>query len=189
MSPEQVRAEELDGRSDIFSIGTVMYEMLSGTQPFETGNPAKSIAAILQLTPPRLRHYVPSIPGDLERIVRKCLEKNKERRYQSARDLLVDLKEIQRSLRPASTWRRPSNLHVAGQHRWEMARGWRWLLALLLVAFSFLTAPTMYRLFRGTSNGGYIEPVNKITSIAILPFTNESANLEVEYLCDGLTES
>src|SRR3989442_391550 len=77
MSPEQFRAQKLDARSDIFGIGTVIYEMLTGRQPFLAGNRAQSITAILTSEPQPLNSYVPNIPLELERIVRKGLHKDK----------------------------------------------------------------------------------------------------------------
>ncbi len=96
MSPEQVRGEGADARSDIFSFGTLLYEMLSGRQPFSAENPASTISAILTREPPPLARYATEVPMELERIVRKCLEKNRERRYQTTRDLVIDLENVRR---------------------------------------------------------------------------------------------
>ena len=100
MSPEQVRGEGADARSDIFSFGTLLYEVLSGRQPFTAENPASTISAILTSEPPPLARYATSVPMELERIVRKCLEKNRERRYQTMRDLVIDLENVRPNMEP-----------------------------------------------------------------------------------------
>ena len=94
MSPEQVRGEGADARGDIFSFGTLLYEMLSGRRPFIAENPASTISAILTREPPPLARYAADVPMEVERIVRKCLEKNRERRYQTMRDLVIDLENV-----------------------------------------------------------------------------------------------
>ena len=96
MSPEQVRGEVLDGRSDSFSFGVVLYEMLSGRQPFASASAAATIAAILNEEPSTLVRYAPDLPEELQRIARKCLEKDRERRYQTIRDVALDLDNCRR---------------------------------------------------------------------------------------------
>jgi eukaryotic-like serine/threonine-protein kinase len=91
MSPEQVRGNPADGRSDIFSLGAILYEMLSGARPFEKDSTADTMAAILKEDPPELAGESKKIPPAAERIVRHCLEKNPAERFQSARDLSFDL--------------------------------------------------------------------------------------------------
>jgi len=95
MSPEQVRGEQLDARSDNFSFGTVMYEMVSGHHPFAAENPAGTIAAILTREPPLLARYLREMPAELERIVTKALHKNREERYQGMKDMALDLKSLE----------------------------------------------------------------------------------------------
>src|SRR5207245_9411842 len=94
MSPEQVRAEALDGRSDIFSFGVVFYEMLSGQQPFAGRSSAATASAILTHEPPPLARFSRDIPNELERIVSKALRKDPDERYQTAKDLLIDLRSL-----------------------------------------------------------------------------------------------
>ncbi len=109
MSPEQVRGEELDGRSDIFSFGTVLYEMFSGRRPFEARSTAEVISAILTVEPaPISRSGAIPIGEGEDRLIRKCLEKDAGRRYQTMADLISDLAQIRRDyesgqVKPASS--------------------------------------------------------------------------------------
>jgi serine/threonine protein kinase/formylglycine-generating enzyme required for sulfatase activity len=98
MSPEQVRGEALDGRSDIFSFGVVLYEMLSGQQPFACQSSAATASAILTREPLPLARFAPDAPAELERIVHKALRKEADERYQTAKDLLIDLKNLRTEL-------------------------------------------------------------------------------------------
>lgn len=91
LSPEQAQGDPLDRRSDVYSLGVVLYEMLSGQPPFPGTSPAHVLVRILQEDAPRLRKTAPSIPPDLDTIVMKCLEKDPARRYESARGLADDL--------------------------------------------------------------------------------------------------
>src|SRR5262249_4335647 len=94
MSPEQIKTEPVDTRSDIFALGVILYEMLSGQRPFKGDSAGETMAAILKEEPPDLSVTNQSISSGLERLVRHCLEKNSERRVQSARDLAYDLETL-----------------------------------------------------------------------------------------------
>ena len=98
MSPEQVRGEALDGRSDIFSFGVVLYEMISGQQPFASKSSAATASAILTLDPAPLARFSKDAPAELERIVSKALRKSADDRYQTAKDFLIDLRSLQDEL-------------------------------------------------------------------------------------------
>jgi Tol biopolymer transport system component len=91
MSPEQVRGHSVDGRSDIFSLGTVMFEMVAGEHPFRGASAADKMSAILREEPPDLGAANPNLTPGLERVIRRCLEKQPEERFQSARDLAFQL--------------------------------------------------------------------------------------------------
>jgi len=98
MSPEQIRGDELDARSDLFSLGSVLYEMASGRRPFGGVDAPTIAAAILAETPASLRELNPAIPPELESIIRKGLEKNRQLRCQTAADLRADLQRLKRDL-------------------------------------------------------------------------------------------
>ena len=118
MSPEQVRGQHVDHRSDIFSFGAILYEMLSGQRAFRGGSAADTMSAILREDPPDLSATDRRVSPGMDRIARHCLEKNPERRFQSARDLAFDLEALseasgQAAIPPAVVLPRP-NRRVAG---------------------------------------------------------------------------
>jgi eukaryotic-like serine/threonine-protein kinase len=97
MSPEQVRGQSVDGRSDIFSLGTVMYEMVAGEHPFRSDSAADTMSAILREDPTELATLNPNVTPGIERVIRHCLEKSPEQRFQSARDLAFQLEMLSSS--------------------------------------------------------------------------------------------
>lgn len=96
MSPEQALGRDLDQRSDIFSHGVVVYEMLTGRLPFEGASPTEIIDGIVHKEPTAIARFNYDVPPELERIVRKCMEKDRERRYHSSREVSIDLRNLQR---------------------------------------------------------------------------------------------
>jgi serine/threonine protein kinase/Tol biopolymer transport system component len=94
MSPEQIRGEPVDYRSDLFSLGAIFFEMMSGTRAFKRDSSIETLSAILREDPPELVDLVPNCPPALERLIRRCLEKDRELRYQSARDLAFNLETL-----------------------------------------------------------------------------------------------
>src|SRR6185503_2559900 len=94
MAPEQVLGRDLDARCDIYGAGAALYEMATGARPFTEGIPSRLTDAILHDTPTSPRSLNPRVSADLERIILKCLEKDPDRRYQSAGELHVDLERL-----------------------------------------------------------------------------------------------
>ena len=140
MSPEQVRGEPADHRTDIFAFGCVLYEMLSGTRAFRRNTPVESINAVLNVTPAELSTTHPNTPAALERIVERCLQKQPDNRFQSARDLAFALAEIA-SPRPAALRGR-----IPEQRTWKRA-------ALVVGAVLFIAlAAWLFVKFGSSSN-------------------------------------
>jgi len=196
MSPEQARGERVDMRSDIFSLGVLLYEMVTGAAPFTGASVADILVAILDREPPPLTRHASDLPTGLERIVSRCLAKQREHRYQSAKELLADLKDLAARLsqpqlaplRPA-----PSSLlspspstaaEIADNLPPRQNRKARriWLPFVLLSLLIAAGGVFIYRFFTPVAG-------KQIESIAILPFQNVSGDSDVEYLSDGMTES
>jgi eukaryotic-like serine/threonine-protein kinase len=137
MSPEQVRAERVDHRSDIFSFGVVLYEMLAGQRAFRSGSAVETLNAILEKEPAELSQLNPNVPLGLERVVQRCLEKKPERRFQSASDLAFALESLSGTTRSAPAAVTGSGRKLTREHvAWLLAGVF--LVALLVLAFFYL---------------------------------------------------
>src|SRR6202163_4845338 len=172
MSPEQVRGKELDARTDLFSLGVVLYEMVTGTLPFRGDTSGIIFEAILNKTPTSPVRLNPEVHAELERITQKALEKDRDTRYQHASDLLADLKRLKRQTESS---------RVAVQAAPEAKRNKTWIWIAAGVAVVALVAAFAWYLRSGRAA--------QIDSIAVLPFTNVSGDAGVDYLSDGITES
>ena len=183
MSPEQVRGDELDGRTDLFSLGMVLYEMATGKQAFSGSSSGVVIEAILNRAPTPPVRLNPSIPPQLEQIIGRALEKDKRLRYQTASDLRADLQRLKRDTDSAYTvslGTGQATKSVLRRYRTHLV--WGGVLAALLVVFAFNLGDLRNRVFGGSRSA-------RIDSIAVLPFTNQSQDPKTEYLSDGITES
>jgi serine/threonine protein kinase len=132
MSPEQVLGKEVDHRTDVFSLGVVLYEMATGRLPFTGTNSSETMDRILHRQPDAIARFNYSVPTELDRIIRKSLEKERERRYQSARDLLIDLKNLKRDSDSGTAAEVPPRRERSEERltfRWSR---WRWVWAALL---------------------------------------------------------
>ena len=193
MSPEQVRGQEVDARTDIFSLGVLIYEMIAGCPPFVGDTPGDRIAAILKSAPRPLVDLVPEIPSELERIVSKALAKNREERYQVAHALVRDLKNLkhrlefeaeqERSSYPAAA--RTGEIVITPQSNaqsliGEIKRHGR--MAAILLALLVLIVVGVAYFYSGRD-------AQTIGSVAVLSFTNVNGDPDSEYLSDGIADS
>src|ERR1700737_1777771 len=183
MSPEQVRGEELDARTDLFSLGLVLYEMATGQRAF-TGNTSGVIfSAILNLEPTPPESLNPAISVQLGQIINKALEKDRELRSRTASDLRSDLQRLKRdtdSARSLGGGFKSSQPQTFNRH-------WRQFVLAAVAAVALLLFALNVGNFRNRLFG--ISTETHIQSIAVLPFTNVSNDPKTEYLSDGITES
>ena len=142
MSPEQLEAEEVDHRTDVFSFGVMLYELAVGHHPFVGKSPSSTIGNILKEDPTSLARWNRQLPADLDRVIRKCVRKQRRERYQSVRELLVDVENIRRDLRsPVAVATVTSDSELAlsrGMARWLLVFAQCGYLALYLAALYYL---------------------------------------------------
>ena len=174
MSPEQIRAKELDARTDLFSFGAVLYEMATGSLPFRGESAGVIFESILNRTPVPVVRLNPDLPAELERIVNKCLEKDRNLRYQHAADIRTDLQRLKRDTDTGKS------AAITGTAETPKAKSWKSRSAIIGI-----TAILAILIWVWLS---YFYPHKAIDSVAILPFVNTTGDPNVEYLSDGVTE-
>ena len=174
MSPEQARGEELDARTDLFSFGAVLYEMATGRMAFTGNTSAVIFDSLLHKAPASAARANPDLPNELDRIINKALEKDRALRYQSAAEMLADLKRLRRDSSSA-------RVEIAAEQS-SPKKNKTLLWAIGGVVALALVAGAAF-LWRSRSGG------EQITSVAVMPFVNASNDPNSEYLSDGITES
>jgi serine/threonine-protein kinase len=215
MSPEQACGLPVDARTDIWSLGVMLYEMVTGRVAFLGENPTETTSLILQKEPAPLARYAHNVPAELERIITKALTKDREERYQTAKDLLIDLRnlkrkrevdaEIERTVAPEHrppgstsgshsapvtasgevTATAPANAVASASSAEFIVAGIKQHKLAATLALVLLTIGAV-----GLS--AYLPARNTavaIDSIAVLPFQNKSTEADTDYLSDGLAES
>jgi len=177
MSPEQARGEETDSRTDIWSLGVVLYEMVTGLLPFRGEYEQALTYQIMNAAPEPITSLRTGVPMELERVVTKCLEKKRDERYQTAADIIADLRHLQRAVGAgAGTVQRSAA--PAGRPA-RRVRWWYWAAPVIVIAL--IATVVFFKMPRRAT-----PPEEK--SIAVLPFVDMSPQGDQGYFCDGMTE-
>lgn len=212
MSPEQAQAKSVDQRSDIFSFGCILYEAVTGRKPFVADSIIDTLHKIIHDAAPSITELNPSASPDLQRIIRKCLAKEPERRYQTIRDTANDLQELIEEMKGVSDLERsvasparsaPSPQTLVGKSTDEapdstgsainqLASSTEYIVSGIKQHKLAVVIGLMVLIGGAVGLGLYLRARNTeaaIESIAVLPFDNQNHDPETEYLSDGLTDS
>ena len=185
MSPEQAQGEEVDHRSDIFSFGVVLYELLTGKLPFRGEHHAALMYSIINEEPQPIARFNEKVTPEIEHVVAKALAKDKEERYQHADDLLADLRTERKKLdyvRTGYIAQPPASPPITPLKRNPIKLGVAALVVVVLVALAIIFNPFNLEIGPKKAIAG------KQKSIAVLPFTNLGGKEEDEFFCNGMTE-
>jgi serine/threonine protein kinase/tetratricopeptide (TPR) repeat protein len=194
MSPEQVKAKELDARTDLFSFGAVLYEMATGRMPFDGSSAGEICSAILRDEPPPPSQVNPQVSSGLEAIIRKALEKDRELRYQHASDVHADLQRLKRERDRDAVSPTPSRrLHIAlpmpTRGGWMLAAG----VSLAIVLIALAVSPIRYAILRRSQSlvagVASIPPLSQGKYVAVLPFHVLGDQESLGYVAEGLSET
>jgi TolB-like protein/predicted Ser/Thr protein kinase len=178
MAPEQVLGGAVDARTDIHAAGIILYEMATGLRAFAAADRSDLICAILRSSPTPVSTHNPKLSAELARIIGKCLEREPENRYQSAKELAIDLHRLHLgTLSDLHSTSMVTHRQSAERVRWTMLA-----LASVLVLIVALTIANRYGFLFGGANAGSIQ------SLAVLPLANLSGDPQQEYFADGMTE-
>jgi len=185
MAPEQLLGEEVDDRTDIHAAGAVLYEMATGKRPFGKLDHAQLITAILRQVPVPPGQLNSQMPAELERLIGKCLEKDPENRYQSAKELAVDLRRLSAPSTVTASW---------GVVKKPRSRAARKVLLGLTGGLALIAVLALSAVLLGSNLNRWRERLfgldagARIHSLAVLPLVNLSRDPEQEYFADGMTE-
>jgi serine/threonine protein kinase/tetratricopeptide (TPR) repeat protein len=198
MSPEQARGQaEIDARSDIFSFGCMLYEAATERQPFEGETVVDSLHKIIHAQPPPIKDFNAAAPVELQRIVRRCLAKDPEDRYQTIKDVATELKELLREVKSAAevelsitpgttsdsqTSEAATQTRSSAEYLVGVARRHKLSAAIVVGLLIIVGLAIVY--FRRSTVG-----TTPIETIAVMPFVNASGNIDLDYLSDGMTET
>jgi serine/threonine protein kinase/Flp pilus assembly protein TadD len=178
MSPEQLKGMHADARSDIFSFGCVLQETITGKSPFVRVTRAETVSPILTEATPSLKQFDPTIPAELDQAVKRCLNKQPDQRFQSARDLAFHLRQILNTFSSTSATTQIRRRAARFNRRSAQAAAAACVVFLFLVTFAH---------WIGTKRSSFVRPQFK--SIAVLPLQNYSGDPQQEYFVDGMTDS
>jgi serine/threonine protein kinase/Tfp pilus assembly protein PilF len=184
MSPEQAEAKELDFRSDIYSFGVILFEMLTGQLPFTGDTPLSIALKHVKDRPDDPRTLNPQIPEDMARLILKCLGKDKQDRYQSADELLGDLNCIEKDM--PTTTKEVVKVKTITSREITVSFTMKKLLMPALIVLALIIAGLI--VWQPWSKRDVLPPTHTLLSIAVLPFEDLSPQKDQEYVCDGMTD-
>ena len=181
MSPEQAAGRSVDSRSDIFSFGVLLYQMVTGQLPFRGDTSTSTLAKILETEPEPVSKIRQGLPPDLERVVRRCLQKQPEARYNDTRDLVAELREMQ------TTGESRAVTPVQTESEGKKIPAWIWVAVAVLVIGMVIFFAGPFRK-RAEEPAAQVVAVAEKPSVAVLPFHNLSADEDNAYFSAGITE-